>query len=191
MPLSSDALCSVVDLRGYIGLDDDHKDDLLEDFIEEASQRIIGRLGYDPHSQTYTDEVYDGDGTHELVTRARPITTLTAVKLWDGDAYTAIDSDDLAQMQTRDWYIDGVDYVFAKGRSNFALTYVAGYGDTEIAKRFRLHCMKIGALLEKESGKRGTLGMSTQAFGDGSRTTYEDGIEKVLDDLQPYRRLTP
>jgi hypothetical protein len=179
-----------MDLRGYIGIEDDHKDDLLEDLVEEASQRIIEYLGYDPHSQTYTDEKYDGDGSHELVTYARPVTSVVAVKLWDGSAYTAIDSSDLAQMQVRNWYIDGVDYCFGTGRSNYAVTYVAGYGDTEIAKRFRVACMKIAAMLEKESGKKGILGMQSQSFGDGSRSAYEDVIAKALDDLTPYRRLS-
>jgi len=190
MALSDDALCSIMDLRGYLGIEDDHKDDLLEDLIEDASRRIIDSIGYDPHGDTYSNQLYSGDGSHEMVVRDRPITSLVSVKLWDGSAFTAIDSDDLAQMQLRDWYIDGVDYLFERGRSTYQLTYVAGYGDTEIAKRFRVSCMKIAAMLEKESGKKGILGMQSQSFGDGSRSAYEDVIAKALDDLTPYRRLS-
>lgn len=191
MSLSADALCTLAELKEYINIGDTHKDSLLEQVIEDASRRIVERIGYDPHSDTYTDELYDGDGSHILVTMARPITSLTAVKLWDGDTYTDIGAADVAQMQTRGWYIDGVDYPFERGRSNYAVSYVAGWSDTEVAKRFRLHCMRIAAWLEKESGKKGTLGVSSQSFGDGSRTAFEDVVENVLADLTPYMRLTP
>jgi len=189
--LSADALCSLTDIKGYLNIGDTYKDTMLEQAIEDATRRIIDRIGYDPHSDTYSDELYSGEGRPDLVTRARPVTSVTAVKLWDGDSYTDIDATDLAEMQVRDWYIDGVDYRFERGRSNYKVSYVAGWSDTEVAKRFRLHCMKIAALLEKESGKAGRLGLASQTFGDGSKTTYENPIEQILDDLQPYRRLTP
>jgi hypothetical protein len=190
MALSEQALCTVTELKTYLNIGDTHKSTFLEYLIEDASHRIIDRLGYDPHSDTYADELYSGDGSHELVTKARPITSLVAVQLWDGETYADIDSADLAQMQNRSWYIDGVDYAFAEGRSNYAVTYVAGYSDTEVTHRFRSTCLRVAAMLEKESGRKGTLGISSQSFGDGSRTTFEDVIEKALDDLQTYRRLT-
>ena len=191
MSLSASAFCTLSELKDYIGIGGTHRSGFLEEAIEDASRRIIDRLGYDPHSDTYTAELRDGDNSHEMITTARPITTITNIYLWDGDTYDAIDSDDLAQMQNRDWYIDGVDYVFEKGRSNYKLAYVAGYSETECDKRFRLTCMRIAGVLQKESGKTGHLGMASQSFGDGSRTTYEDAIEGFLDDLQMYRRLTP
>lgn len=190
MALSAQAFCTIRDLRDYVGVSDDHKDGLLESFIEDASHRIVNYLGYNPKSDTYS-ELYSGDGTYELVTRARPITSLVSVSLWDGDTYTAIDSSDVTQMQLRDWYIDGVDYKFEKGSSNYRVSYVAGYSDTECNHRFRMACMRIAAILEKEAGKKGTLGVSSQTFGDGSRTMYEDVTQRVLDELHPYRRLSP
>lgn len=191
MSLSAEAFCTLAELKDYIGIGDTHRSGFLEEAIEDASRRIIERLGYNPHSDTYSDELYSGDGSHELVVRHRPITSLTDVELWDGDTYADIDSTDLAQMQLRDWYVDGVDYVFEQGRSNYSVSYVAGWSDTECDKRFRLTCMRIAGVLQKESGKAGHLGMASQSFGDGSRTTYEDAIDGFLEDLQPYRRLTP
>lgn len=190
MALSSQAFCTVEELKTYLGIGDTHRSTFLEYAIEDASRRIVDYLGYNPQSDTYS-ELYSGDGTYELVTRARPITSLVSVSLWDGDTYTAIDSSDVTQMQLRDWYIDGVDYKFKKGSSNYRVSYVAGYSDTECDHRFRMACMRIAAIIEKESGKKGYLGVQSQSFGDGSRTMYEDVTVRVLDELQPYRRLSP
>lgn len=193
MALSESAFCTLAELHSYLATvtGDTYGDTRMEMMIEDASMRIIDYIGYDPHGDTYSDELYSGDGSRELVVRNRPVTSVVAIKMWDGSAYTDIDSDDLAQMQVRDWYIDGVDYTFERGRSNYAVTYVAGWSDTECDKRFALTCMRIASWLERESGKKGVLGMSSQAFGDGSRSSYEDVIGKALEDLSAYRRLTP
>lgn len=191
MSLTAHALCTLDELKTYLGVGDTHKDSLLEPLIEDASRRIIDYIGYDPHSDTYTDELYSGDGTHELVTKARPITSIVAVKEWDGDTYDDIETDDFNDMQNRTWYIDGVDFTFAKGASNYKVSYVAGWGDTDCDARFRLSCMRIAGWLAKESGKAGVLGIASQSQGEGSRTTYQDVMSDALGDLTVYRRLTP
>lgn len=189
--LSAKALCSLGQLKWYLNILDDHKDEILADFIEDASQRIIESIGYDPRTQTYTDEVYDGPGDYQIVTRARPVTAITTIKEWDGDTWTAIDATDVAQMVDRDWYIDGHDYKFVSGRSVYKVTYTAGLGDTVCERAFAVPCMKIAAWLDREAGVGGMLGISSMSTeGGGSRTIMEDAIGSILLDLSPYRRLS-
>ena len=180
MALNSNALCTVAQVKDYAGLTDTHKDESVELYVNAASNLIDEYLGYSPLSDTYADEYYDGNGTHFLTTKARPITSLTSVEC-DGDT---VDIDDFV---TRDWYIDGVDYVFIRGRSNYTVSYVAGHATTPSS--IELACVKIAALMLKEDGRTGSLGTSSVSHGDGSRTFLETSYDSVFESISTYRRL--
>ena len=182
MSLKSNALCTVAQVKSYAGIEDTHKDDSIELYIDAASAMIDEYLGYDPETQTYTDQYYDGNGTKFLTTRARPITSLTTV-LEDGDTVTITD------FVTRDWYIDGDDYIFVRGNSNYKITYVAGYAAADMPSAITLACVKIAVVMTKEDGRTGSLGTSSISHGDGSRTFMESTYESILETISTYRRL--
>jgi len=182
MALRSNALCTVDQVKEYADIKDEHKNDSIELYINAASDMIDEYLGYDPETQTYTEEVYDGNGTKFLALKARPITTLTTV-LEDGDTVSTTD------FVTRSWYIDGYDYVFVRGNSNFKITYIAGYESTAMPPSITLACVKIAAVMLKEDGRTGSLGTSSISHGDGSRTFMEQTYSSILESLSTYRRL--
>lgn len=177
MALKSSALCTLTQLRDYADIQDSHKDDMLELYINAASDMIDEYLGYDPKTQTYTAEVYDGKGTPYLTLKARPITTLTTV-LEDGDT---VDIDDFV---IRDWYIDGDDYRFIRGHSNYKVTYVAGYSDDDMPADITVTCIKIASLMDLEAGRTGMLSESGESLNNAQQA-YED----ILNTLHIYRRL--
>ena len=182
MALRSNALCTVNQVKDYADIKDEHKNDALELYINAASYMIDEYLGYDPETQTYTEEVYDGNGTKFLTLKARPITTLSAV-VEDGDTVTITD------FVKRDWYIDGDDYVFVKGNSNYKITYVAGYASTAMPPSITLTCVKIASVMCKEDGRTGSLGTSSISHGDGSRSFLEQTYDSILESLSSFRRL--
>lgn len=190
MALSSRSLATIEQFKSYLDISDNDKDSLLETFVESASSTMIEYLGYDPHSQTYTDEVYTGDGTTRLYLRAIPITALTAVKQED----TAVDAATLAAMVIHDSYIEGKTYCFYTGYpDNYKITYVAGYSPTtavgaNVLAVMAIICCKIGALLYKEHGRTGILGVTAQSFDVGSKTYYETDLQNILRDLDSYVR---
>ena len=182
MALNTNALCTVDQVKSYIGIEDNHKNDSIELYINAASEMINEYLGYDPETQTYTEEVYDGTGTKFLTLKARPITTLTEVQE-DGDTVTITD------FVKRDWYIDGDDYVFVSGNSNYKVTYIAGYSADDMPTSITLACVKIAAMMTKEDGRTGSLGTSSISHGDGSRTFLESTYDTILETLYTYRRI--
>ena len=182
MALRSNALCTVDQVKSYAGIEDNHKNESIELYINAASYMIDEYLGYDPETQTYTDQYYDGNGTKFLTLKARPITTLTTV-LEDGDTVTITD------FVKRDWYIDGDDYVFVRGNSNYKITYIAGYASTAMPPSITLACVKIAAVMLKEDGRTGSLGTSSISHGDGSRTFLEQTYDSIFESISPYRRV--
>jgi len=182
MSLRSNALCTIDQVKDYAGVKDDHKNDSLELYVNAASAMVDEYLGYDPMTQTYTEEVYDGNGTKCLITKARPITAITTL-LCDGDT---VDIDDFVN---RTWYIDGDDYVFVRGNSNYKLTYTAGYSSSTMPVSITLACIKIAAMMTKEDGRTGSLGTSSISHGDGSRTFVESTYDSILSSIYEYKRL--
>ena len=64
-------------------------DNVLKSLLAQASKFANHRTGRALESTAYTDELYRGGGGAELWLNQYPVTTLSAVKIWDGDAYTA------------------------------------------------------------------------------------------------------
>ena len=182
MSLRSNALCTVDHVKSFLGVEDDRKNESIELYVNAASDIIEEYLGYDANTQTYTEQVYDGNGTRLLITRARPITAITTL-LCEGDT---VDTDDFIN---REWYIDGDDYVFVTGNSNYKLTYTAGYSSSTMPAAIKLACVKLAAVMAKEDGRTGSLGTSSISHGDGSRTFFETTYDTILNTIYSYKRL--
>jgi hypothetical protein len=181
MALRSSALCTVDQVKDYSGIADEHKNDLIELYINAASDLIDEYLGYSPASATFTNEVHSGNGTHFLTLKARPITVLTQVTE-DGDTV------DISDFVIRTFYIDGYDYIFVRGNSNYKVTYTAGYTAATMPRIITLTCVKLASLMIKEDGRTGSLGTTSISHGDGSRTFMDGGYNRVLEAVYPYCR---
>ena len=183
MALRSNALCSIAQVKSYMGIDSSvpEKDLSIELYVNSASDIVDKYLGYDPKTQTYTQELHSGTGTKFLVTNARPITTITTI-LEDGTAVT------ITNFINASWYIDGYDYTFVRGHNNYKVTYVAGYAASAMPPSITLAAVKIAATMMKEDGRTGSLGTSSISHGDGSRTFLDPTYETTLETIGVYRR---
>jgi hypothetical protein len=197
MSLSSRALCTLEELKQFLGISDVDKDMLLEKLVESSSNIIENYVGYDPHYRTYTDRIYTGEGTTRMWLKDVPVITLTAVKL-EG---TAISAEELAKIILHDNYLEGQYYVFVRTwDDNYKLTYTAGYNPDDAdpdraadskstLALFAWVAMRIAGLMYKETGPQGILGVSSQSFDISARSFYDTQLTNYLHELDNYMRL--
>ena len=196
MSLSSRTLCTLEELKQYLGLSDNDKDMLLEKLIESSSNIIINYVGYDPHKRTYTDKLYSGDGTNRMYLVDIPIISVSAIKQED----VAMSAGDLSNIKIHDSYLEGRSYIWVHSYDdNYKLTYIAGYdpdsADADkaadaksVLAMFSWVAMRIAGLMYKETGPQGMLGVSSQSFDISSRTFYETQLTNYLHELDNYVR---
>jgi len=176
--LSSKALCTLPQLKSFIGTTGTHNDDRLELNIEAASTAVINYIGYDPHTQSYTDEKHWGDGSTRVYTKARPITSITALSV-DDAAFTA------ANLINRERYIDTDGFTIPKA-SEVLVSYTAGY--SAIPYDIVMGCIQIAGYYEMQQDATGLNGLSSRSHADTSRTAREGFINEILTTLDEYRR---
>jgi hypothetical protein len=196
MSLSSRSLCTLEELKQYLGISDVDKDMLLEKLVESASNIIINYVGYDPHKRTYTDKLYSGDGTNRLYLRDVPVVSVSVIKQED----VAMSAGDLANIKVHDTYLEGRSYIWVHSYDdNYKLTYIAGYdidnANPDVAADakstlalFAWVNMRIAGLMYKESGPQGILGISSQSFDISARSFYDTQLTNYLAELDNYVR---
>src|ERR1043166_3352114 len=81
MPLSDFTTLSIVKVFLGIASTNTTQDALLNQLIPYATAGIIQYLGRDPRSQTYTADVYSGNGQRLLELRQRPVTAVSRVNI--------------------------------------------------------------------------------------------------------------
>lgn len=173
------AIAELSDLKSYIGVSDDSRDDELTIFLDAAIEEVEKFLGYDPEETTYTEEHHYGTGEPWVYPKARPVTEVTA--------FTVDDSDwDVDELVLRDTWIDTRGYLVPEG-ADVEITYTAGY--STIPSRIKLAVLKIAALRDREHGTTGSLGVSTRSDSAGSSVTYGgETVADILDSITEYRR---
>lgn len=171
-------------------ISDNDKDELIELIIQASSHIITEYIGYDPYSQTYTDQLYDGTGKTKFYLKAIPITTLTDVKMGG----VSVGATQIAAFNLLEDHIQDSDYyLFDKGFNNYTLTYIAGWDpETDAGKSalsvLALTCIRIGGLFYKEHGKTGILATTSLSFDVGSRTFFDFTLDKYLTEVDSFRR---
>ena len=178
MALTSKALCTLDQLKSFTGTAGTHNDTRMELNIEAASQKIIDYIGYDPHTQSYTDEKHWGDGSTRVYTKARPITTITALSV-DDASFT------VANLLNYTTYLDTDGFTIPK-ESEVLVSYTAGY--STIPYGITMACLQIASYYEAQQDATGLNGLSSRSNGDSSRTVREGFIDEVLRELDEYRR---
>lgn len=133
MPLTT--LARVKAHGGIQGTTDDAE---ITELIASVSKRMQEYLRRNIETATITDERYDGPvGTPLLYLRSWPIKILTAVRWWDGSAWTVITSDVEAEAQDLEvgrllYKPDDVYTNWPTGRRVIAVDYAHGYDAADI-----------------------------------------------------------
>ena len=127
-------LCGLASVKRALGIDAGDKafDAKLRQQILIASSQIAAQISIDLQPITLEGELYDGDGTSELILRRGPIASISEVRI-DGQAI------DLSEVKTYadriafddsdgEWNprIQAVNRIFPCGRQNISVDYSAG-----------------------------------------------------------------
>lgn len=133
--LHSYALTTVADVKETLGIEsgDSSKNNLIIRKINQATDIIEGYCGYDTDHHikqaTYTNEVYDGTGSSDLVLRAKPITAVSGI----GVRSSSQNIDNWDDISANDYYfsehsglIQGL-FGFLEHPSLYRISYTAGY----------------------------------------------------------------
>lgn len=130
--MNSYALTSVARLKTFLGITVNTDDTLLERIIDAVTDWVINYTGREFQLDTYTQEIYDGSGTHLLLLNNYPIDDTTAVVL--EARTTPLNVSDWDTIDTELYHVDFergmIDYqprIFTRQPRHYRVTYKAGF----------------------------------------------------------------
>lgn len=202
--LKANAITTVARLASFLGIatpaSGSTKETQLILQINALTSFIHNYLGYDPKSQTYTNEEMDSNGGESLLLGAFPVTTFTSLQV----RTSAENEDDWDSVSGDDYHVDndsGIIYGagrrrFLGGRRLYRATYTAGFvfdnsstflGDTDGAD-IELAAWMLGA--EVYNRGKGGGGIQSESIGD-YRVVYKSAMfnnEEIATLLDEYVR---
>ncbi len=132
-------LTTLAAAKEWLNCTDTTEDSKITANIARASAMVRRWLGYDPISQTYTNQKYNGQGTLLLATTAFPITAVSSLTI-DGTSISAQTSAPLgAGYFFEDRFIHLIGYGFTKGVQNVVVSYTAGH--TFLPEEISIGCL--------------------------------------------------
>lgn len=192
MALIAQALTTTANLYTHLKIPSDEQTGFqteAENLINRTSTVILRWLGRGTIIRASATQVYNGDGSDELVLRDWPVTginsltvdgeTIPAKTGWDNTGYYTDEGDDYSIL-----YLDG--YAFSPGRQN--VTISASWGYTTGAVQY-LELEEACLLLCSYYYSRRTPGVTTDIM-EGIAVTYgsdyiPNGVKVLLD---PHRK---
>jgi hypothetical protein len=171
MAIVAYALTTLDHLKEVLGETTNDNNTLLENIINRATDTIESYCNNRRFKSTvYTEEMYDGTGTHYINLRQYPVTEVTVVEQNNGIAgdphWDVVDSDLGSYIE--DGHGPGqlyYEHVFVRGARNYRTTYTAGY--TTIPYDLEQACLDLCVWFYKQ---RQTLVMKSETLGEYSYT---------------------
>ena len=118
-------LCTLADLKHWLGVTGTDDDNALTRMIWMASQAMRDMAGSEIVSTTYA-EVRNGQNRPSMATRRIPVTAVSSVKV-DGRVIPAATSVTGSGFRFDEHFIHLNGYLFCKGSANVELVYTAGH----------------------------------------------------------------
>jgi hypothetical protein len=166
------------DVKGYLNIDHETENDDELTLLMNASEQIVqDYLGYDPLENTYTDELYDGEGTNYLYLKHIPITNVSALSVGDVDI-----TSDISVREREVTYKEGT---YPEGIDNVKITYTAGYPLAALPEIIKMTAMRICGVLFSERDRIG-INSRSDSFS-GSSTYFQVRLGWYLEPLKEYR----
>lgn len=215
MPLVSYALTSVQRQKDFLGISNDVYDTILERLINSVTEFIERYCDRRFKQTTYTNQVYDGTGTDELLLKNYPVTTFTSLEKRDSadnqSSFSTVDSQNYFIKLTEGIivYVGGIELdwksnvywetggYFVKLPQHYRATYIAGY-DFNVATGTYLEDVGLGDLeyavwklvAKTFNQRKGTDDIQSESIGEYSVTyrkelMYDEELQQILNN---YRR---
>lgn len=204
MPLENFALTTVAVVEEAFGLTPGVYTAQIERAINAASARLEALTNRKLKSRTYTDQFYDGTGSHYLCLPQYPVTEVTSVEIFDdfGILATTINPLDLEQLKIEEeGFLYSPTYIFWCGVNNIVVTYTAGFlTGTHIADLLNLEQAVLdfialfgvpGEIRRDPSIRREALGAYSISYFDitataSGKVTWPSSIQSVIDAYYKY-----
>lgn len=178
-------LADLTDTKTYLRLNTTTDDDLLTTLIAAASAWIESRLGRTIGVNAYS-EIRDGHGGRRLTFGNAPATAVTSVTV-NGQSIPASPTPGQPGYLFTATAITLNGWRFARGMSNVALSYSAGWASVpaDIAQA----CIELVALRYRQMERVGLV--SKGLAGETTAFTQADAPAAVLALLESYKRRVP
>jgi len=180
-------LASVEQVKGYLGINSNADDPVLERLVTSASGYIQHWLNRDLGQEAYTDTV-NGNDSDTMLFRNWPVTAVTAVSI-NGQAIPASTSS-FAPGYINDSqavYLRG--HRFTRGRLNVVITYTAGYTDANLPAEITQACIEMIALRYREKDR---IGLSSKGLaGEQINFSGKDMADSTRHILEQHRKVWP
>jgi uncharacterized phiE125 gp8 family phage protein len=164
MPLLAYALTTLANVKAILGITAATYDDILENYIDAATEAIENYCNRRFLSTVHTNEIYDGTGSKYLVLRHYPIITFTSAQKLISD-YESNDWEDLETEWLQHQATNGRVFYeggFHEGFSNYRFTYTAGY--VTIPNDVRDACEKL--VVEWYNNRTKASGVTSERLGE-------------------------
>lgn len=192
--LASNVWITLADTKEYLGISsgDTDNDDRIINLINRATQVVETYLGRTVLQATYTNEVYDGTGSYDLLLNNYPVSSVTSLAKRD-TPYTDSWND---TVDSNDFYVDSVNgtitkvTAFSEPPAQYRVTYVAGYALADVPNDLSLAVLDIVSYLWNAKGSQGKsserLGEYSVTWKASAQTLADIGVTMYLD---PYRKM--
>ena len=217
MALIDNALTNLARTKIFLGITSTSYDTLLTTLINSATEFVERYCDRRFKQTTYTNEVYDGTGTDEMLLKNYPVTTFTSLQERDNieniNSWTSLDSEDyfVKLNQGIIIYVGAIDInwqpydysqkgVFSKYPQHYRTTYIAGYNfDAKNGTSF-LEDINMGDLeyavwkliATFYNNRKGSNNIQSESIGEYSVTFRKEVAmdEEIKQILEQYRRPT-
>lgn len=142
------------ELKQYLGITNEDEDGPLTAIMQAANDAVEKACDRTFKSTVYTDEVYDGTGTSELILKHYPVTVLSVVKYGEASPFTTVASADYG------FTSEGIitllyGGIFDKIARYWRITYTAGYADAVMPSDLKWATTEIGVFFYKMKSRLG------------------------------------
>ncbi len=185
---------TLAESKAWLRITTSTDDTLITRLNAAASQAIRNELGYEPTTQTYTAELYNGHGGIALMPRQSPVTAVSALTI-DGISVPAAASVTGSGYRFSASKISLNGYAFNRGQDNVSLSYTAGLagGDPKLSVIVHACLVAVQAFYTSQDVDPNLAGESVP--GVYSAQYAQGGAGKlpgpVLALLAPYKRRAP
>jgi len=182
-------LNTLAQYKSYLKITDTSLDTWLSEQITEVEDEIRLYLGRSLETATFT-EVYNGDGTNELVLNEFPVTSITSLSYMDDEVWTLyVDETDYERLVIDYSKLVMIGGTFYEGIGNIKVIYVAGY--STIPGSIKQSAKELLALRAKDSyqfdGRLGFISKNKNAGASSSDNFDMDAEKKIFDKMRYYR----
>lgn len=185
---------TLANLKLHLGITGSGDDTVLTNIANAVEKYVENYCGRTFTSTTYTNEEYEGTGTHQLRLKNYPIVSVSKIDY--NEDYLENDSD-WEQVDADDYWADGyhadrgiitANFIFDKYPSHYRITYVAGC--STIPEDLKL---AIYELCGAYYNHRKNAGIDSETVGDYSVTfsnilTESKYIQDILTNYKDYSK---